>query len=51
MTLTTVTLSSVGTSPIANLSWIGGKPSVAVAFSSANTSSADFIVQMTLDDI
>lgn len=51
MTYSTVTLSSVGSSPAANLNWIGGKVTTAIAYSNANTSSGDFIVQITMDDL
>jgi hypothetical protein len=45
-----ITLSSVGTSPIANMNWRGGSPVSGIVTSSAVTSSADFIIQYSLDD-
>jgi hypothetical protein len=50
MPITTVTLSSVGTSPPISCNWRGGKPATVVAVAGTSTSSADFIVQFTLDD-
>lgn len=47
----TITLSSVGTSGIANLDWSGGKPTT-VAVSAGSTSMAsNYTIQYTLDDI
>ena len=50
MPYATVTLSSVGNSPIVNLNWRGGKPTTAVAVAGSSTTSADFIIQFTMDD-
>src|SRR5712671_8024017 len=49
MPQTTVTLSSVGTSPPVNVSWRAGKPIAAVVIVSAAVA-ADFTIQYTLDD-
>src|SRR6266576_3570075 len=54
MTFTTVTIVStqsafnIGASPVANLNWIGGKPTTLSALTTA--SSGDFTIQYTLDD-
>jgi hypothetical protein len=50
VTLATVTLSSVGTSPVVNLNWIGGKPVLMNIVSSAATSSGSVVIQYSLDD-
>lgn len=46
-----VTLSSVGTSAVCNLDWIGGKPTTISVTGSCSSQTADFIIQYTLDDV
>ena len=50
MTYATVTLSSVGTSPVVNLNWIGGKPTTVNVVSSAAGSSGAVVIQYSMDD-
>jgi hypothetical protein len=50
MPQTTITLSSVGTSPAANLNWRGGKATTLVVASSGTGSSAAYTVEYSLDD-
>jgi hypothetical protein len=49
--VTTVTLSSVGTTAGINLDWRGSKPVTAVATLGSTTMTADFTIQYTLDDL
>ena len=51
MTLTIVTLSSVGTSNPVALNWIGGKPTLVNVVSSASGSSGAVVIQYALEDI
>lgn len=51
MPLTTVSLSSVGTSPVVALNWIGGKPITASVIPGSSTQTSDFTIQYTLDDV
>jgi hypothetical protein len=48
--MASVTLSSVGTSPPINLSWLSAKPVSALVTLATTTMSVDFTVQYTLDD-
>jgi hypothetical protein len=51
MPLFSTTLSSVGTSQIANINWIGGKPITASAIPGSSTQTSDFTIQYSLDDV
>jgi hypothetical protein len=50
MPIASVTLSSVGTSPVLGLNWRGARPATLNAVSSSSGSSADFTVQYSLQD-
>lgn len=51
MPLFSAALSSVGVSAIANLNWIGGKPTTASVTPNSSTMTSDYTIQFTLDDI
>jgi len=51
ITLSTATSSNPGTSAVANLNWIGGKPTTVVVYSTNTGSSIAFNIQYTLDDV
>ena len=47
----TASLSSVGTSPVANLAWGVGKPVTASVVPGSSTQTSDFMLQFTMDDL
>lgn len=49
--MTTVTLSSVGTSNSVAADWIGSKPTTIAVSLGSTTMTADFTIQYTLDDL
>lgn len=51
MPLFSTTLSSVGTTTISNLNWMGGKPITASVIPGSTGQTSDFTIQYTLDDI